>query len=178
MASANRGEHGAAAGDSGRAHLLPVDTDAEDPGSRLFRAPPQAGVVAAVFAGGLVGGLTRYEVVKAWTGPHTAFPWSTFVVNTAGVFVLALLVIVVAEVLAPTTYLRPLVGTGFCGALTTFSAVTVQVDELGAHGHVGTAVGYLAASLAAGLAAAAGAVWVGRRLRPAPARAAHRGSRP
>jgi CrcB protein len=52
---------------------------------------------------------------------------------------------------------RPLLGTGFCGAFTTFSSVVVGADELVAHGHAATAAGYLLASIAAGLLAA----WLG-----------------
>jgi CrcB protein len=85
------------------------------------------------------------------------FPWAVFEVNTAGAFVLGLVLILVLEVLPPTTYLRPLLGTGFCGALTTFSSVAVGTDELVARGSVLLATGYLVASVLAGLAAA----WLG-----------------
>jgi CrcB protein len=63
----------------------------------------------------------------------------------------------VLEVLPPTTYARPLLGTGFCGALTTFSSVATGVDQLIARGSVLTATSYLASSVLAGLAAA----WLG-----------------
>ena len=43
---------------------------------------------------------------------------------------------------------RPLVGTGFCGALTTFSTFQVQMVELGDDGHVALAAAYLAVSVA------------------------------
>ena len=51
---------------------------------------------------------------------------------------------------------RPLVGTGFCGALTTFSTFQVQMVELGDDGHVPLAAAYLAVSVVVGLAAAHG----------------------
>ncbi|HEX3706898.1 MAG TPA: CrcB family protein [Mycobacteriales bacterium] len=120
--------------------------------------------VGVVLAGGFVGGLARYEAVTHWAAPSGSFPWSTFAVNTAGAFILGLLLIVVLEVMGPSTYTRPLVGAGFCGSLTTFSSVAVAVDELAAHGHLLLGCGYLAASLVAGLAAAAGGALVGRRL--------------
>jgi CrcB protein len=85
-----------------------------------------------------------------------------FAVNTAGAFVLGLLLVLVLEVLPPTTYLRPLVGTGFCGALTTFSSVATGVDGLVAHGSVALAAGYLGVSLGAGLAAAVCGMLLGR----------------
>jgi CrcB protein len=138
----------------------PVDPDLE--------STPTAGldpsVIAMIAAGGFVGGVARYQLVTAWAATTTGFPWSTFVVNTAGAFVLALLVIITTERLATSKYLRPLIGTGFCGALTTFSAVTVATDELAAHGHIATAVWYVVASLLAGAAAVSAGVAIGRRL--------------
>lgn len=121
-------------------------------------------LVAAVAVGGFLGGAARYAV-GLWlpTGP-AGFPWAVFTVNTVGAFVLAVLVVVVLEVLPPTTYLRPLVGTGFCGALTTFSSVVTGVDQLVARGRPGVAAGYLAASLAAGLAAAVAGLLLGRSM--------------
>lgn len=115
-------------------------------------------VLVVVFAGGCVGGLARYLVSLHWPGATgELFPWPTFTVNVAGAFLLTVLVVITSEVLGPTTYLRPLVGTGFCGALTTFSSVVVSTDELIAHGHADVAATYLAATLAAGFAAG----WLG-----------------
>lgn len=128
--------------------------------------------VGVVLVGGLLGGLARYEAVTHWAAAAGTFPWPTFTVNTAGAFILGLLVIVVLEVIGPSTYARPLIGAGFCGSLTTFSSVAVQVDELVAHGHAGTGFGYLAASLAAGLLAAAAGAYVGRLLPQTAARQA------
>jgi len=113
----------------------------------------RADVVAAVFVGGCLGGWARYAVTAAWPTPNTGFPWATWSVNVAGAFILALVVVLAAEIV-PSRYLRPLVGTGFCGALTTFSSVVVSADRLFAMHHPGTAVAYLTATVAGGLAAA------------------------
>jgi CrcB protein len=134
----------------------------------MSRLPRVRGrVVAAVAVGGVAGGALRYAVGLALPPSPAGFPWAVFAVNTAGAFVLAVLLVLVLEVLTPTTYLRPLLGTGFCGALTTFSSVATGVDQLVARGAAGLAAGYLAASLAAGLAAvvtgAALARWAGGR---------------
>lgn len=125
---------------------------------------PSLAIVGAVFLGGCLGGVARYGVTRAWPTPQHAFPWSTFVINAGGAFVLALLLVVVNEVLPPTTYVRPLLGTGFCGAWTTFSSITASTDQLAAHGHAATAMLYLIGSLAVGLVAALAGLVTGRTL--------------
>lgn len=104
----------------------------------------------------------RYLVTQHWAVSSSSFPWPTFGVNMAGAFVLALLVVLVSDVLPASTHLRPLIGTGFCGALTTFSSVVVATDELVAHGHTGVAVLYLVATVACGLAVAGAGLAIGR----------------
>lgn len=135
----------------------PFDVARRSPWPRLR---PQ--VVAVVFAGGCVGGLARYGATNEWPASTHRFPWSTFAVNIAGAFILAVLVRLAGEVLGPSRYVRPLIGTGFCGALTTFSSVVVAVDQLVAHGHAATAAAYLVATIAAGLAAGAVGLAAGR----------------
>jgi CrcB protein len=141
-----------------------VDPDAGPfPGVRRSRLPRiHAGSVVAVAAGGFVGGLVRYLVGLAWPTPAGSVPWAIFTVNTAGAFILALLVVLVMEVLPPTTYLRPAIGTGFCGALTTFSSVMVGLDQLISGGSPLVALVYLLVSLVAGVAAVALGVFVAR----------------
>lgn len=153
-----------------RDERLPVDPDtdldetaAAFPRIRRSRWPRiHLRLVIAVAVGGFFGGALR-DAVGLWLpGSATSFPWAVFTVNTVGAFVLALLLVLVLEVLPPTTYLRPLIGTGFCGALTTFSSVATGVDQLVGRDHAGLALGYLAASLAAGLAAALAGGLLGR----------------
>jgi fluoride exporter len=111
-------------------------------------------VLAVIFAGGCVGGLARYAVTQAWPSGAGRFPWATLGVNLVGAFVLAVVVVVVTDDARSPAWVRPLIGTGFCGALTTFSSVVVAADRLIAHGHASTAVGYLILSIVAGLLAA------------------------
>ncbi|MDT5043044.1 MAG: hypothetical protein QOE51_4029, partial [Actinoplanes sp.] len=110
-------------------------------------------VVVVVFVGGSLGGWARYGITSTWPTRTGRFPWATFDVNVAGAFVLAVVVVVAADVVS-SRYLRPLLGTGFCGAFTTFSAIVVTTDQLFAHHHRRIAVTYLGASIIAGLAAA------------------------
>ncbi len=124
---------------------------------RLPRLRPE--VVAVVFVGGIAGGLARYGITEAWPAGASDFPWSTFGVNTAGAFALGLLVALLADVLGPHRLLRPVLGTGFLGALTTFSSVVTTTDRLLASGHRSTALLYLGGGTLVALAA----VWLGLR---------------
>ncbi len=145
---------------------LPIDPDLDGPDtsahvgsspfgqSRRSQWPrPRWDVLLVVFAGGCLGGWARYGITSTWPARTGRFPWPTFDVNVAGAFVLAVVVVVAAEVVS-SRYLRPLLGTGFCGAFTTFSAIVVTTDQLFAHHHQRIAVTYLVASTVAGLAAA------------------------
>ena len=112
------------------------------------------GVLLAVFIGGCVGGLARYELTTSWTTPVRAFPWATLVINISGALALAVLVVLLSDALPPTTYVRPLLGSGFCGAWTTFSSITAGADQLIAHGAAGIGAAYVLASAVGGLGAA------------------------
>jgi CrcB protein len=120
-------------------------------------------VLAAIFVGGCGGGAARYGLDVTWPAGAGEFPWTIFAINVSGAFVLALVIVIAADVV-PSRYLRPLVGTGFCGAFTTFSSIVVTVDELVAHDHPGVAAAYLAASIGAGIAAASLGLVAGRAI--------------
>ncbi len=109
--------------------------------------------IAAVFAGGFVGALARAGVVEAL--PHAAgeWPWSTFLVNVAGTVLLGYFTTRLQERLPLSAYRRPFLGTGICGALTTFSAMQLEVLDMLEADEVGLAAAYVAASLAVGFAA-------------------------
>lgn len=107
--------------------------------------------VLAVFAGGAVGTAVRAGLVElAGTGPGQ-WPWATFAANVAGAFLLGW----IAARLPVSPVRRLALGTGLCGGLTTFSTLQVEVVGMLDGRHFGLAAGYLAASLVAGLAAAA-----------------------
>ena len=110
----------------------------------------------AVFAGGCLGALARAGLAEAL--PHGAgeWPWATFVANLAGAALLGWAVTRMQERLPPSTWGRPFLGTGLCGALTTFSTLQIEALDLLDAGRGGLAAGYVAASLACGFAA----VWL------------------
>jgi CrcB protein len=105
---------------------------------------------AAVMIGGAAGTLARAGLAEALPITPGHWPWATFAANIAGTLLLGWLVAAVAGGLW-----RPLIGTGFCGALTTFSTLQVQLVQLADDGHGGLAALYLAVSVVTGLAAAA-----------------------
>ncbi len=121
--------------------------------------------LAAIFAGGAVGVLIRVGLVRLNGGGAPGWPWVTFGVNLAGAFALGYFVTRLQERLPLSTYRRPFLGTGVCGALTTFSTMQVELLEmLDAHRY-GLAAGYACASIIAGFACVHLASAVARRIR-------------
>jgi len=107
-------------------------------------------VVVAVGVGGVVGTLCR-ALVSQWMPPGTGFPWTTLIINLIGAGLLAWVFVATLHRTPPTSLMRPLLGTGFCGALTTFSTLQVEALRLILHGHLLIAVSYLLTSLISGL---------------------------
>jgi len=121
--------------------------------------------VAAIFAGGALGTLARAALAESFPRPATAWPWPTFAVKIAAAFLLGYFVTRLAERLPLSSYRRPLLGTGLCGGLSTFSTMQVEILKmLDAHAW-GLAAGYAAASVAAGFAAIQLASAMVRRVR-------------
>jgi CrcB protein len=112
--------------------------------------------LAAVFVGGFAGAVSRAAVAEGLPHHGGRWPWATFAVNVAGALVLGW----VAVRLARSPVVRPLLGTGFCGALTTFSTMQLELLQMLDAERWALAAGYAAASVAAGLLA----VVVGARL--------------
>jgi CrcB protein len=83
-----------------------------------------------VIAGAAVGAPLRYLTDRAIQSRHDAvFPWGTFVVNVIGSLILGFITGAVgATGASPHTQLA--VGTGFCGALTTYSTFSYETLRL------------------------------------------------
>jgi fluoride exporter len=119
----------------------------------------------AVLAGGALGSLARAGTAEAFPTRSGEWPWATFAANLAGALILGWLTTRLTEMVAPTRYVRFLLGTGFCGALTTFSTFQVETLRLAKDGHADMAAAYAAASLAAGMLVVVGATVAARRRR-------------
>jgi CrcB protein len=118
--------------------------------------------LAAIFAGGFVGAIARAAVAEALAVGHS-WPWATFIVNLAGAFALGYFTTRLQERLPLSAYRRPLLGTGFCGALTTFSTMQIELLPMLDRTQLGLAFGYAAASIVGGFLAIAAATNLVRR---------------
>ncbi len=111
--------------------------------------------VVLVLLGGAVGAPLRYLTDLLVQSRHdSVLPWGTLTVNVAGSFMLGVVGAAVSVAGAP-SWLMALAGTGFCGALTTFSTFGFETVRLFEEGSVLEALVNAVGSLAAGLAAVA-----------------------
>ena len=108
-----------------------------------------------VGAGGLVGAPSRFildQVVNSRT--RAVFPWGTYIINASGAFILGLISGLVAyQGLGHIP--SAVIGTGFCGAYTTFSTFSWETVRLIEEGTPTAAAWNIVGSLLLGLAAAA-----------------------
>ena len=121
--------------------------------------------LGAIFCGGFIGAIARVALGDALPHGPTEWPWATFAVNVAGGFLLGWFTTRLQERLPLSAYRRPLLGTGLCGSLTTFSTMQVELLRMLDGGAVALALGYAAASIAAGALAVALATNLVRRAR-------------
>ncbi|MBN6189159.1 fluoride efflux transporter CrcB [Aneurinibacillus sp. BA2021] len=104
-----------------------------------------------VGVGGLLGAVLRYALGIWIVGQmHSAFPYSTLLINLAGCFVLAFFYTITTVRLRVHPHVRTAFGSGFIGAFTTFSTFSYETLELLRAGRYGTAAAYAAISVAGG----------------------------
>jgi CrcB protein len=111
------------------------------------------GELVAIFVGGVIGAVVRAATGDLLGHESGEWPWATFAVNVTGAALLGYFATRLQERLPLSAYRRPLLGTGLCGALTTFSTMQVELVEMLDHDRLGLALAYAGSSIAAGLAA-------------------------
>ncbi len=152
---------------------LPVDPDLapDDPGepsrTRVHGAPVRRlahpSVLLAIFLGGALGSLARYEAELAWSTRRGSVPWATLLINTTGALFLGVVLTLVLEHPAAPRLLRPFLCVGFTGAWTTMSTFALESDLLVQDGHGAVAVLYVGLTLVLGVASAMVGIALGRR---------------
>jgi CrcB protein len=138
---------------SPRAPRAPIE-GMDELSESLRAAHPQIGrlELAVVGAGGAVGALGRVALAQAWPSAAGSWPWATLAVNLVGALILGCLMAGLRHGPISIPAYR-LLGTGFCGALTTFSTMQIELLEMLDRTHYGLAIGYVGASVVGGYAA-------------------------
>ena len=114
--------------------------------------------LAAIFAGGFLGAVARAALAQSLAVRPDDWPWATFAVNILAALALGYVSTRhqqrLPEGRPPHAFLgRAFLGTGLCGALSTFSTMMLELLRMIDGAHWALALGYTAASVACGLAA-------------------------
>lgn len=113
--------------------------------------------------GGAVGSIARHVMAKAIHEKfNTVFPFGTLMVNVLGSFLLGMIYMLAVRKVGLTENARLLLGVGFCGGFTTFSAFTLENFNLIQQKLVGMSTLYISISVAAGILALGAGIWVSR----------------
>jgi fluoride exporter len=118
-------------------------------------------LLGLVMAGGALGAAGRH-LVGGWMVRHVGdgLPWGTLAVNLVGSLAAGFLFAWLEGRGPSALYWRAFLMVGVLGALTTYSALMLELLMLGRSGRGGAMFGYLAVSLLSGLFL----VWLGARL--------------
>jgi CrcB protein len=108
-----------------------------------------------ISVGAALGANLRYWVTH-FVDDHTSlqFPYGTLLINVTGSFALGVLLAILSAYFMPDPTLRLLIGTGFLGAFTTFSAFSYETVALFERGHLGATALYVGASVLGSILAA------------------------
>lgn len=109
-----------------------------------------------------MGTLARVALAGRFPVMPGGWPWTTFVENVSGAFVLAVLLTLLTEATISRRQLRLAVCTGALGAFTTYSTLAGEVSDRLFTGHGWVGLAYALGSAVAGVAAAVLGVWVAR----------------
>lgn len=106
-----------------------------------------------LLTGGALGAVLRYLIDRRIQGWHDSpFPWGTLTVNITGSLILA--VLTGATLFGhPAPLLHASLGTGLCGALTTYSTLGYETVRLATEGSRAYALANITTNILAGLGA-------------------------
>ncbi|MEQ1896128.1 MAG: fluoride efflux transporter CrcB [Vicinamibacterales bacterium] len=119
-----------------------------------------------VGAGGFLGAIARYVVTLGVSNAvRSPFPFATFLINVSGSFLIGVIGVLVARrMTASPEAVRLALAVGFLGAFTTFSAFEAETDWMLRDGRWGLGLGYVTASVVAGLLAVRAGAAIGNAL--------------
>lgn len=122
-------------------------------------------VAVAVTVGGALGALSRYGLDRLIERRSFAvFPWSTFVINVSGCFVIGVVIAALVDGHHTPAWLRTGLVMGVIGGYTTFSTFAQESLDLFEEGRAALALAYIAGSVFLGIAAVAAGLQLGRAL--------------
>jgi len=127
---------------------------------------PRVADLGYVFVGGMVGATGRVAFATWFPVVPDRFPWTTFVENVVGAFLLGAILTVLLRRGDTDRRTKLLIGTGVLGSFTTYSTLAVEAEQLLRGDAPLIAVLYGLASIAVGLLAAIVGILLGRRLTP------------
>ena len=110
-------------------------------------------LVAVIAAGGIIGSELRWGTGRLLPTTPGDFPWATLIVNVVAGLGIGALMATLRRYEGLSPLVRPFVGTGVMGGLSTFSTSSTDTFALIDHGRVGVAVLYAAVTLVAALGA-------------------------
>lgn len=146
---------------------LPIDADVDSLDRSQRPLHLHGWALALVVAGGTVG--TACRAGAGLVIATATIPWATFAVNLVGAFFLGVFLEALVRS-GPDTgsrrRARLLVGTGFAGGFTTYSALAVETVEMWTAGEVAAALGYSIGTLILGALGAWLGIVVGARRSP------------
>lgn len=124
------------------------------------------GTLLAIFVGGSLGVLARYQLDAHHPVAQGHLPWTTLVINLSGSLAIGLLVPLIERVTPRAPLARPFVVVGFLGGWTTYSTLAVDATLMIKDGDVATLIVYLAATVIGGLALVVAGDALGMRMLP------------
>ena len=107
--------------------------------------------IVAVFVGGGIGSIIRYLITKVSFFSSNSFPYSTFISNIIGCFILGLALTYFMKNDSQNSTIFIFIAVGFCGGFTTFSTFSSEGLELINNGNLITFILYTFASIFLGI---------------------------